>query len=460
MTTIWTMRVVEGDIPPRDVAAEDGLVIGRHADCGLTLNDHHVSKRHAKIVMNGARLAIVDLGSNNGTIINGDRVLREGQECALKDGLRIQLGYSEIAIVGPKDNDETVHAGSAPAMHELTVASVEDWNTIQTDPVELEETVGAQPAAQFPPPAAPPVAPPVPPPAPPQALPQTPVAPQTLQQPPSPQSAPVRHASDSHLDDFDSPDMQTIIGEVGHVVGSEARLQSMEARLVIVNEADMRIVPLDQQEFTIGRSKDSHLRLDNRGVSQSHGLIRFHPKSNTFTLEDVGSANGTLLANAPLSPQSPREIDPDTHLRFGTIEAVFMQGLDSEFHQLTADRHDDAAKLLRSRGKLSAQAIKLATKNAQEQGTSIGEALLLGQHVKPRDWCLAVKDARLAANLAVLSGSRSKAPLVLSLLLVAAVLVALAIWFDVPMGSSPEEAPTGSTEGNTGDNVEPPSTDR
>lgn len=421
------MRVVDGDEPPRDVEVVDGLLIGRHTDCELVLKDNHVSKRHAKIIVVGSDLAIADLGSNNGTIINGDHVLHEGEECLLQHGLRIQIGYAEITVEGPplpepeesRAPETRLSEATTPAddaddspLGDATLEGDAAWDELQDDPARLQETVRAVSpfhSSSRPAPA-----------------PETPARPKSS-------ALPTRRASDSTDADFAGYDLRTIIAESDHAVGSDARLTSMEARFVVVNEADLRIVPLDELVFTIGRSEKSSLQLLNRGVSLDHAFIRFHPTSNTFTLQDVGSANGTLLANAPLPAGSPRELEPDSHVRFGTIEGVFMQGLDSEFHRLPSNRHDDAAKLLKSRGKLSAQTIKLGNKSAEEQGTSLGEALLLGQYVTPRDWCLAVKDARLAANLAALSGSRSKKNLLIPLFIVVAIaLAALAWWLQLP----------------------------
>ncbi len=411
MNPAWTMRVVDGDDPPYDVEVTEGLLIGRHTDCELVLKDSHVSKRHAKIVQSGAQLAIADLGSNNGTIINGDRVLHEGEQCALSHGLRIQVGYAEVTVVGPPEAVET-KAPETELSEATTPAEDDAWNELKDDPAKLQETVRAVSPFHS---AAPP-------------------PPQQESEPrPKSSSPPVRRASDSSEADFAGYDLRTIVAESDHAVGSDARLECMEARIVVLNEADLRIVPLDELVFTIGRSEKCHLRLENRGVSLDHAFIRFHPTSNTFTLQDVGSANGTFLSNAPLPGGSPRELEPDSHVRFGTIEGVFMQGLDSEFHKLSSDRHADAATLLKSRGKLSVQAIKLGNKSAQEQGTSLGEALLLGQYVTPRDWCLAVKDARLAANLAALSGSGSKKNLLIPLLIVVAIaLAAVAWWLQLP----------------------------
>jgi len=49
----------------------DTLVIGRDASCDVVIPDRQVSRRHAKITKNGAVVMLEDLGSKNGTYLNG-----------------------------------------------------------------------------------------------------------------------------------------------------------------------------------------------------------------------------------------------------------------------------------------------------------------------------------------------------------------------------------------------------
>ncbi len=73
---------------------EPRLVLGRSRGCDVYVNDLNVSRRHAELRQEGATYWIVDLGSTNGTIVNGKRVERE----RLRDGDRITLGSTEIVF--------------------------------------------------------------------------------------------------------------------------------------------------------------------------------------------------------------------------------------------------------------------------------------------------------------------------------------------------------------------------
>lgn len=64
------------------------VVIGRSQDCDLTIPSSRVSRRHAQVVWKGARPYLEDLGSQNGTLVNGAPV----QSHRLRDGDEILVG--------------------------------------------------------------------------------------------------------------------------------------------------------------------------------------------------------------------------------------------------------------------------------------------------------------------------------------------------------------------------------
>jgi hypothetical protein len=66
--------------------------VGRHPDSNLVLADPNVSRNHAEIRPRGDRFVVVDLGSTNGTRINGVRV----SEQVLHDGDEISFGNTRI----------------------------------------------------------------------------------------------------------------------------------------------------------------------------------------------------------------------------------------------------------------------------------------------------------------------------------------------------------------------------
>jgi len=78
-----------------------GLVIGRGSDADLRINDPGISRRHAQIRVNPAgprmQIDIIDLGSTNGILVNGQRV----QQAVLQEGSRIEIGSTRMLVHAP-----------------------------------------------------------------------------------------------------------------------------------------------------------------------------------------------------------------------------------------------------------------------------------------------------------------------------------------------------------------------
>src|SRR4051812_22561587 len=68
--------------------------IGRSASCDVVLTDDSVSRRHAEIALRGGVCVVRDLGSCNGTWVNG----RVVQRARLRRGDELQLGETVIRL--------------------------------------------------------------------------------------------------------------------------------------------------------------------------------------------------------------------------------------------------------------------------------------------------------------------------------------------------------------------------
>jgi hypothetical protein len=75
-----------------DLAGPD-VLLGRSPECQVTIEDPLVSRRHARVVIEGGTAVIHDLGSRNGVRVNGRRV---HEPTRLKDGDRLRLGTQEL----------------------------------------------------------------------------------------------------------------------------------------------------------------------------------------------------------------------------------------------------------------------------------------------------------------------------------------------------------------------------
>jgi hypothetical protein len=70
------------------------VLIGRSSACQLVLADDTVSRRHAELRAEDGRWLLRDLGSSNGTWVNGRRVI----EAEVRPGDLVQLGATQIRL--------------------------------------------------------------------------------------------------------------------------------------------------------------------------------------------------------------------------------------------------------------------------------------------------------------------------------------------------------------------------
>src|SRR5438552_18547683 len=91
------------------------FLIGRGADCDLRLHDEDVSRHHCLIHVRPQETTLSDLGSSNGTFVNGQRVL---SQVPLKSGDEIQVGskYHFIVDLGDGAGNVLPNAIDAQAM--------------------------------------------------------------------------------------------------------------------------------------------------------------------------------------------------------------------------------------------------------------------------------------------------------------------------------------------------------
>jgi serine phosphatase RsbU (regulator of sigma subunit) len=124
------------------------ISIGRSSECVIPIRDRYLSRRHAEIVATNGVWVLKDLGSVNGTYLNGVRVERD---VPLKTGDRIRLGDTEIVFETPEKNtdrflsiaDTAERPHIAIPIHEIDlspaapdVARLQTLNTLARDLIE------------------------------------------------------------------------------------------------------------------------------------------------------------------------------------------------------------------------------------------------------------------------------------------------------------------------------------
>ncbi len=91
----YFLEIIEGpDLGQSFKLPDSEVFIGRHGQCDLVLHDPEVSRRHLKIASGENGWWLDDLGSTNGSFVNGQRITHQ----TVAPGDRIQVGQSVLVI--------------------------------------------------------------------------------------------------------------------------------------------------------------------------------------------------------------------------------------------------------------------------------------------------------------------------------------------------------------------------
>ena len=85
----------EGNVTEKTASVRSKIILGRGNDCDIQINDKSVSKHHLEISLQADGLYVKDLGSSNGTKVNG---LQLTDSQALRTNDMLELGYSKVTV--------------------------------------------------------------------------------------------------------------------------------------------------------------------------------------------------------------------------------------------------------------------------------------------------------------------------------------------------------------------------
>lgn len=96
---LWQLKAMTGTISGKMFLLDGTKIIGRDPGCDIVVAGAHVSRRHAELSIRSGKLWMKDLGSSNGSFVNGKRT----EEVQLKNGDEVKFDAMTFKVVGAAD---------------------------------------------------------------------------------------------------------------------------------------------------------------------------------------------------------------------------------------------------------------------------------------------------------------------------------------------------------------------
>lgn len=157
----YQLVIVRGRSGSQTISLVDGVTtVGRHDDCQLRIKSSQVSRRHCELFEKKGLLVVKDLGSSNGTYVNGEKV--EGQR-VLEAGDELTIGQVKLRVakIGetsePPSPRQTAKPGDTAVVEPVSNSAADDEFEIEFDeepsetaPVPIAEMDDMEPATAVP----------------------------------------------------------------------------------------------------------------------------------------------------------------------------------------------------------------------------------------------------------------------------------------------------------------------
>ncbi|RKG89294.1 FHA domain-containing protein [Corallococcus sp. CA049B] len=258
--------IIEDDEGRKTVVpfVRDEITIGRQEGNTIRLTERNVSRRHARLVRLNGHVVLEDLGSYNGTRINGERV---AGQLPLKEGDLIQIGDYDLAL-------QVEGAANAAAPTGAITAKVPASRRPEPEPEEEDDDEVASG--------------------------------------PRPRDTMVDGEDEAEDDDSgDEHEHTPVSADARRNATSIIRMDQMEAdrprrvervpedeqpRLVVLGPAEFKGQEYDcnRTELRIGRTSENDVALDHRSLSRTHAKV-VREETGEWRVIDMQSANGMTV---------------------------------------------------------------------------------------------------------------------------------------------------------------------
>jgi pSer/pThr/pTyr-binding forkhead associated (FHA) protein len=298
------------------------VVVGRNDACDVVLKSKGVSGKHARLCVKEGRLSVEDLGSTNGTFVNGERVAKP---TPLENGDRVKFDAVEFDVVLPPSGDRTEIRAVPKPVQDKTLMSPP--TKAPDAPAKAPDTPAKAPDAPKKQPDAPAIVAPLKPAAPsaaagegaPRPAAQAEAQAQGAKKAPGAWADPANRVKSKTMF-IDKEELDQIINPevvVPNTSLAEPHLQVLsgqsKGKNLLLRGAGKNVV------WKVGSEPGQDgVKLDDQGVSAFHATIE--RKDNRWKVADQMSANGTFVNGAQVAV---RFLSTGDKVKFGPVDCVF-----------------------------------------------------------------------------------------------------------------------------------------
>jgi len=268
----WALQAVSNQLANQVYRLQPKTLVGRDPECDVSIDNALLSRKHAKIYIEGDHLRVVDLGSANGTFLNGKPIA----EAKALPGDELRFDQQAFQILGPSNTQlrqETVDDGSTQLRNVESVPVNEPVSLIPKTKAAESEVSPPQVENKAP-------------------LHMAPVVPLTA-------------AVDETLLMPTADDTQYLGG------AAEPTPALPEAHLVEQSQLLSQFEwPLRESQYLLGRSEHNNMVLADPSVSKNHARLSY--TQGHWQIEDLGARNGVKLNGAAIDKASLQNGDQIT----------------------------------------------------------------------------------------------------------------------------------------------------
>ncbi|PCK10123.1 MAG: FHA domain-containing protein [Alteromonadaceae bacterium] len=115
--TKWSLKAMNTALAEKQFPINGSAVLGRSKDCDISLGVVHLSRHHARLTVESNGLKVEDMGSSNGTFVNGKKI----QSSVLLTGDELSFDTLRFRVIGPEVDDDRTNVRPAHDAEMTTV---------------------------------------------------------------------------------------------------------------------------------------------------------------------------------------------------------------------------------------------------------------------------------------------------------------------------------------------------